>query len=126
MWNASLSPRCSFVQHAVGFDNLTLRIGEQRKCNLALLCEIRENFGRVITDRDDLDIRRVDSLDATLQFDQLPDAKWSPIRRSMEDQSDVAIFQEIINAYLLAVLVLQREAWCFRVDRRFLIAIAVL
>ena len=72
-------PYCLGVQHLISLDRLGVRVGKQRKVNLATVGEILEYFYAVVADRSQLDPLSLESRSSALQLDQLTLAVRSPI-----------------------------------------------
>ena len=97
------------VEDIVFLNDLTLGIGQEGEADLRRVGEFLEDAGRIVADSDDLDARLIDRLEVTLQLDQLRAAEWSPVRRTVKDQRDFALLEQVIQRAILALLVLEGE-----------------
>src|SRR5260370_3484377 len=97
------------VQHTITGDNLRLRIGQQRKLDLAAVCKVPKDCRAVIADSSQLNSLRFEFLFRVLQLHELRFSERSPIRRTEEQKhGSVCPFQRIAG-YVFAELVAGRK-----------------
>ncbi len=98
------------VQDLIGPNGFGIRIGEQRKLDLAAVGEVLQYFLAVIADCRQFDPLLFKSCFRVLQLDQLPFAVGSPVGRAKKEKNGAVRSFQRIEALLLAKLVAGRES----------------
>jgi hypothetical protein len=98
------------IQNLIGPNSFRIRIGEQRKLDLATVGEILQYFLAVIADCRQFDPLLFKSCFCVLQLDQLPFAVGSPVGRAEKQKNGAVWSFQRIQALLLAKLVARRES----------------
>lgn len=74
------------VQNTEAANHGAIGVGEQRKSDPMLLCEIVKSLRRIVADRGDSDAFLFEKRSGLFQLDELGAAVASPIRAAIEDQ----------------------------------------
>ena len=80
--------------------------------------EVGKGVRRVVADGDEGDAGGLDPFVVGLQLHQLRLAERSPLGRTIEDQRNLPVLQEVVQGSLLALLVLQGKGGCLGPDRQ--------
>src|SRR5271169_1307533 len=107
---ALLHPSCLLIEDAICLDDPGFGVSEQRVLNLVPLRKELQDFFRVVADSRQLDPLLFESWNCTLQLDQLPFAKRSPVCGAEKEEDGSARALQRIESLCPAKLIANGES----------------